>query len=259
MSTSGIAYTLVDAFATGPFTGNQAAVVVTQEPLSSDLMLKVAMCVPSVFYLVRFSHMTYLYVFSEFNVASTAFVVSNSTSDPSSYRLRWFTPVHEIKLCGHATLATAHVLSGFPSAANVTSFTFDSLSGPLRALKTEDGMLELDFPADDVVVVQGEAREKIANAVTKAVLGNCQVKEVYSGRSNVAIELTMNECVNLADLQVDHSALVSIHISSFYTCLSHHIARAFWSRRDPHCRNGKFRRATFPFAIPPTGIKLYRG
>jgi predicted PhzF superfamily epimerase YddE/YHI9 len=42
MSTSGIPYTLVDAFATSPFTGNQAVVVVTQQPLSSELMLKIA-------------------------------------------------------------------------------------------------------------------------------------------------------------------------------------------------------------------------
>jgi predicted PhzF superfamily epimerase YddE/YHI9 len=45
MVAAGIPYTLVDAFATGPFTGNQAAVVVTQEPLSSEVMLKIAACV----------------------------------------------------------------------------------------------------------------------------------------------------------------------------------------------------------------------
>jgi hypothetical protein len=66
-----------------------------------------------------------------------------------------------------------------------------------------------------VVVVQGEEREKIADAAVKAMHGKGQVKEVYRGKLDLAIEVAMNEGLNLADIEVEHNALVSGHISSF--------------------------------------------
>jgi predicted PhzF superfamily epimerase YddE/YHI9 len=156
-----------------------------------------------------------------------------------------------VDICGHATLATAHVLFSLPSTASVTSFTFDTISGTLRAAKTEDGLLELDFPADDVVVIQGEEREKIAAAAVKAMRGKGQVKEVYLGSFYLAIEVTMNEGVNLAAVEVEHNALVSNNrVSSFCSGLSRQVARGSWSRRNSHHRDRKLRGPTLPFAIP---------
>lgn len=83
-----IPYTHVDAFADRPFTGNQAAVMVLDEWLPDDVLQAIG---------------------AENNFAETAFVVKDDT-DATDYELRWFTPTMEIRLCGHATLASGHVL-----------------------------------------------------------------------------------------------------------------------------------------------------
>ncbi len=114
--------TIVDAFADGPFTGNPAAVVVLETEASTGWMQSVAM---------------------EMNQAETAFV-RRITDD--AWSLRWFTPLAEVDLCGHATLATAHALweSGVSDAATIA---FDTRSGRLTAGRESDGMIVLDFPA----------------------------------------------------------------------------------------------------------------
>lgn len=107
---------LVDAFADGPFTGNPAAVVPLAEPLEDELMARIAM---------------------EMNQAETAFVLPDGS-------LRWFTPTVEVDLCGHATLAAAHVLWS-RGASGVLRFS--TRSGVLTAEQTRDG-IALDFPAE---------------------------------------------------------------------------------------------------------------
>jgi PhzF family phenazine biosynthesis protein len=79
----------VDAFASGPFTGNPAAVMPLQEWLPDEVMQAIA---------------------AENNLAETAFTIPSVNDPDADYELRWFTPVVEVKLCGHATLASAHVL-----------------------------------------------------------------------------------------------------------------------------------------------------
>ena len=79
----------VDAFADRPFTGNPAAVVPLDEWLPDDVMQAIA---------------------EENNLSETAFTVP--TSGDADYELRWFTPTTEVALCGHATLASGHVLIG---------------------------------------------------------------------------------------------------------------------------------------------------
>lgn len=121
--TSELPITVVDAFADGPFTGNPAAVVITDEPLNNALMQQIA---------------------EQMNLSETAFVTRWADGD---FGLRWFTPVAEVKLCGHATLASAHVL-------DLPRMTFHTLSGPLHAEKV-DGRIALDFPARQVVADAG--------------------------------------------------------------------------------------------------------
>lgn len=111
----------VDAFADGPFQGNPAAVVPLESWIEPALMQAIA---------------------AENNLAETAFFVPEG----EGFGLRWFTPAVEVPLCGHATLASAHVLYrhlGFDGA----EITFQTKSGPLRVSRCEDGMLEMDFPA----------------------------------------------------------------------------------------------------------------
>jgi PhzF family phenazine biosynthesis protein len=113
----------VDAFADAPFRGNPAAVCLLPAPRDEAWMADVA---------------------REMNLAETAFVAPRADG---SFDLRWFTPVVEVALCGHATLASAHVLweRGILGPADVARF--HTKSGLLTATRTADGLIELDFPA----------------------------------------------------------------------------------------------------------------
>ncbi|ALW85685.1 isomerase [Hymenobacter sedentarius] len=119
-----IPYFHVDAFAQKAFAGNPAGVCPLQTWLPTELMQHIA---------------------AENNLAETAFIVPRVGS-ASEYDIRWFTPAVEIDLCGHATLASAHVLFahlGFAGAKVV----FHSQSGPLEVSREADGRLTLDFPS----------------------------------------------------------------------------------------------------------------
>lgn len=113
----------VDAFAARPFAGNPACVV---EPMDAW---------PEAGWMQALA--------AENNQAETAFLLK--TADPGRFWLRWFTPLLEVPLCGHATLAAAHVLMselGVPA----DSLVFDTASGALTAGRADDGY-ELDFPS----------------------------------------------------------------------------------------------------------------
>jgi len=112
----------VDAFSAQPFAGNPAAVCPLAEWLPTETMQAIA---------------------AENNLAETAFFVSRSGKE---YEIRWFTPAVEVELCGHATLASAHVLYQHLGFAG-EEVVFHSQSGPLRVLRETDGRLTLDFPS----------------------------------------------------------------------------------------------------------------
>jgi len=111
----------VDAFAEAPFTGNPAAVMPLQEWLPEPVMQAIA---------------------AENNLAETAFTVP-SEADTHDYDLRWFTPTVEVNLCGHATLAAAHIL------LHGKRIRFMTKSGVLTVSRDED-LLKLDMPAAPV-------------------------------------------------------------------------------------------------------------
>jgi len=108
----------VDAFSKGPFSGNPAAVCITPDALAASTMQKIA---------------------AEMAVSETAFLTLNNR------QLRWFTPLAEVDLCGHATLATAHILRQTGQLKVGESIEFTTLSGPLTATAREES-IELDFP-----------------------------------------------------------------------------------------------------------------
>ena len=113
----------VDAFAREVFQGNPAAVCLLPEPAGETWMQRVA---------------------GEMNLAETAFLVGRS---PGVYGLRWFTPLVEVDLCGHATLAGAHVLWEEGIEPGDAGLRFETRSGILRAVRDAD-WIELDFPAE---------------------------------------------------------------------------------------------------------------
>src|SRR6187455_886301 len=110
----------LDSFTTERFRGNPAAVVVLPSFPTEGTMLAIA---------------------AENNLAETAFLVR----DGGDYRLRWFTPMVEVPLCGHATLASAAVVMERLEPERRT-VVFHTLSGPLTVRRSETGYV-LDFPA----------------------------------------------------------------------------------------------------------------
>jgi PhzF family phenazine biosynthesis protein len=111
----------VDAFTARPFAGNPAAVCILEQPAEESWMQDVA---------------------REMNLSETAFL----HVERDGYRLRWFTPTVEVDLCGHATLASAHVLYETGALARGRQARFYTKSGLLTA-DHEDGWIKLDFPA----------------------------------------------------------------------------------------------------------------
>lgn len=142
----------VDAFTSRMFAGNPAAVVVLDAWLPDRVLEAIA---------------------AENNLAETAFVIPRGDVMP----LRWFTPAVEVDLCGHATLATAHVLFryAFPSAERLT---FGTKSGELPVRRAGE-RLSLDFPARPGKPVE------ITDAVVAAL--GIRPRELYRARDLMAI------------------------------------------------------------------------
>lgn len=145
----------VDAFAAAPFRGNPACVVEPFEQWPSDDWMQA--------------------LAKENNQAETAFLLQ--TPDRARFGLRWFTPGMEVDLCGHATLASAHVLLA-ELGLEAASLTFETRSGPLVVSRTGGGY-EMDFPADP-------PRRSASPAGLVEALGVTPV-EVWAGRYLVAV------------------------------------------------------------------------
>jgi PhzF family phenazine biosynthesis protein len=114
-------FTQVDAFTSRPFTGNPAAVIILADLPPDSWLQDVA---------------------REMNLSETAFLLPHE----DGYDLRWFTPAAEVELCGHATLASAHVLWEDHLLASDAAARFHTRSGLLTARQAGD-WIELDFPA----------------------------------------------------------------------------------------------------------------
>ena len=114
-------YTHVDAFASRPFEGNQAAVMPLEGWLSDEVLQAIA---------------------EEHNFAETAFVVRDATGE-ADWELRWFTPTEEVRLCGHATLASGHVLLRRDGGEAVT---FRTRKAGVLEVRRSDAGYELALP-----------------------------------------------------------------------------------------------------------------
>ncbi|MGK7345479.1 MAG: PhzF family phenazine biosynthesis protein [Candidatus Nitrospinota bacterium M3_3B_026] len=117
---------IVDAFAEKPFSGNPAAVCLLLDEERPDEWKQ--------------------YLAAEMNLSETAFVTRGKDGAENIFGLRWFTPATEVNLCGHATLASAHVLWEEGIVPSSEKIMFETKSGPLEAARTADGV-SLDFPA----------------------------------------------------------------------------------------------------------------
>jgi PhzF family phenazine biosynthesis protein len=164
----------IDAFTAKAFKGNPAAVCLLDHPMVDTWMQNVAM---------------------EMNLSETAFLIRQG----DGYNLRWFTPKVEVDLCGHATLASAHILFESGGARHDTVIRFYTRSGLLTAVLSE-GWIELNFPSTpDVEVSPPEA--------LMAALG---VEATYVGKTqfDYIIEVASEEIVRNMDPDFDALCLV---------------------------------------------------
>ena len=136
---------LVDAFTAEPFAGNPAAVCLLEPGAEAGLAEPKAPTRPGC-----------RRVAAEMNLSETAFL--RPGPEPGVYGLRWFTPTVEVELCGHATLASAHVLWSEGRAGAGEPIRFATASGPLAARPGADGTIWLDFPATPAEPVAARPR-----------------------------------------------------------------------------------------------------
>lgn len=138
----------VDAFASQPFAGNPAAIMPLQAWLPGETMQAIA---------------------AENNLAETAFLVATPGGD-GDYLIRWFTPTVEVALCGHATLAAAHVVYAHLGHTRA-DIRFTTLSaGTLVVSRDAVGRINLDFPAYHVAPAALPGLAEALGAVPQAVL-----------------------------------------------------------------------------------------
>lgn len=205
----------VDAFASAAFAGNPAAVCLLPEPRDDAWLAAVA---------------------GEMNLSETAFLVRRPDA---SYDLRWFTPAVEVRLCGHATLASAHVLweRGFLASSEVARF--HTKSGLLSATRMSDGRIDLDFPARPATPMETPAG--LAEALGAPVLS------VWSSADDELVEVTSEEVVR--SLKPDfqrlrqvplRGAIVTARSAGSYDFVSRFFAPAVGIDEDPvtgsaHC------------------------
>lgn len=162
---------VVDSFTDTPFTGNPAGVVLLDSPAEDAWMQSVA---------------------HELQHSETAFVVVGRPHDEPK-PLRWFTPTTEVGLCGHATLATAHVLGG--------DQRFDTRSGILTCTTVPDGRIEMDFPVDRT--------EPIAPPEGLAAgLPGATIEKAAQGAENVLVRLA--SAAEVRELTPDLAALAEV-------------------------------------------------
>jgi PhzF family phenazine biosynthesis protein len=209
----------VDAFTSRPFTGNPAAVCILEEPPPDWWLQDVA---------------------REMNLSETAFLIPHS----EGFDLRWFTPTTEVDLCGHATLASAHVLWEDEHLGGTEAARFHTRSGLLVARKSED-WIELDFPSQP-------AKEISPPPNLEAAL-NARPSWVGRSHSDILIELPDEKAVRslhpdftqLANLDARGVIVTSRAISAGADFVSRFFAPRFGIPEDPvtgsaHCTLGPF-------------------
>jgi len=152
----------IDAFSNHIFSGNPAAVCPLKEWLEDSLLQQIA---------------------QENNLSETAFFVPEG----DGYHIRWFTPVAEVDLCGHATLATAFVIFNYFDTSS-SHVSFHSKSGRLTVVK-EEKLLSMDFPSQPPVLC--EAPKELLDGIGKGPL------EVLCSEDYVAVFLSENDIVEL--------------------------------------------------------------
>lgn len=147
----------VDAFTRQPFKGNQAGVCLLEQMPGDEVLKSIA---------------------AENNLAETAFLLPLE----NGYHLRWFSPKVEMQLCGHATLASAHVLWETGLVAPDATISFTTLSGELTASR-QNGWITLNFPARECsrAALPDDLRKLFSDAIDVAFSVDRYIVELPTG------------------------------------------------------------------------------
>jgi PhzF family phenazine biosynthesis protein len=212
-------FTQVDAFTDRPFRGNPAAVCVLADPQDEEWMQNVA---------------------REMNLAETAFLISR----PDGEDLRWFTPAYEVDLCGHATLASAHVLWGEGHIWSDASARFHTRSGVLTA-RREDGIIWLDFPATPAEATPPPAGLADALGVAPGWTGRSRFDWLVELESDAAVRALEPDQTRLARIETRGVIVTARADDSRHDFVSRFFAPAAGIPEDPvtgsaHCALAPF-------------------
>lgn len=165
----------VDAFTTRAFAGNPAAVCMLADARPADWMQQVA---------------------REMNLSETAFLRRRS----DGFALRWFTPSHEVDLCGHATLASAHVLWTEGHLPTDEPAVFHTKSGVLTVHRRDDG-IAMDFPAEPLAAAEAPRALVEALGVTPAFVGRNRMDYAVLLDSPDAVQAVAPDLARLATIE----------------------------------------------------------
>lgn len=186
----------VDSFTKETFGGNPAAVTVVAEPLSDDVCQKIA---------------------AEMNLSETAFITGLKGGDGdftrgSEFGLRWWTPAKEVTLCGHATLAAAHVLFHILHNENPQITFHSKFSGKLMVSRLSDGSIQMDFPLNFTRPIQLET-QPVARAMSKAAIGDANIVGAAfaddEGFANLILELPPTSRAHFENMVVEPSDVLA--------------------------------------------------
>lgn len=204
----------VDAFTAKPFGGNPAAVCVLAEPHDERWMQQVAL---------------------EMNLSETAFLLPQN----DGFQLRWFTPIKEVDLCGHATLASAHTLweGGYLPTDQVARF--HTRSGLLTATRKHD-WIELDFPALPPTPAEAPAGLLAALGLTPEYVGINAFDYVVVVTSEAAVRSLQPNFALLRTVRARGVIVTSPADGTEYDFVSRYFAPAYGIDEDPvtgsaHC------------------------
>ena len=204
----------VDSFTDRAFSGNPAGVCLLPDPAPVEWMQNVA---------------------REMNLSETAFLVRQT----NGFKLRWFTPAAEVRLCGHATLASAHILWQTGVLAPGEQARFHTLSGLLTARQRAD-WIEMDFPARPPQAVQPPAGLAEALGTIFQYVGRDTDNYLVELESEAAVRTLKPDITALAKLPVRGTIVTARATDSRFDFVSRFFAPAVGVSEDPvtgsaHC------------------------
>lgn len=204
----------VDAFTDGPGSGNPAAVCILEKEIPDRTKQEIA---------------------SRVNLSDTAFLLKGK----GLFELRWFTPKMEVELCGHATLASAHILFTLGILPDLESAVFSTKSGVLTA-RRKSGLIEMDFPSEDPWEVEMPEELLMAISQVPIYVGRNRFDYIALYESEETVRSAVPELTHISRLDSRGLIITSVSSSYRYDFVSRFFAPNAGIEEDPvtgsaHC------------------------